>query len=772
VGALSVAAEMAWKVAAAEAASARHPQIDNAQLLLGLCSLEKLLAVKDEHALAPEAADAVRREAARVEAALARAGLEATPLRHALRERLGRGTSVHGDRPVSRSGPCKETFYRAALLARGSEVTCLHLLAALAQDPDPVVSKPLRELGASLEALKEQALLVARAAPVPAGEKREAPRRAAGDADTPHLDRYGRDLAALAARGETPSLIGRRTEIQQVLQILTRAAKNNAVLVGEPGVGRTSIVQALAAQAAEGKEAVLAGRRIVALVPAALRADAGDGATPGERLERALEDARAHPEVILFVDDLPAVLGTGQTVLPATDLKDPLKAALARVDLRFLAVATPEGYRRHLESDPVLERRFDKVDVEEPTREETLAILRAFVPHWEKRHGVGIDDEALAAAVDLSLRFDHDHRLPRKALEVVDGAAARSRVPLSTPLAAEEEPTRGRAAATGRVTERTVAQVLAERLRLPMELLADALPGAGRSRVLELETHLRARIVGQDEALARVCRHLRRAHSETRERRRPLAVFLFLGPPSVGKTETARLLASHLFGGPEALARFDMSEYAEEGSVVRLVGAPPGYVGHEEEGQLGTRLRTRPYGVVLLDGVEKTHPRVFDLFLKVFDTGELRDGRGRTADARHTVFVMTSSLGTTATAPLEEIRHFFRPELLDRIDEQVVFRSLGPGDAARIVRPLLDDLVETMRREHGVVLTVEPAAEAFIAQAGLDPDRGVGDVGRVVERLVQAPVANLILEGKINRHPAWTVAYDEGGVYVIPAPRG
>jgi ATP-dependent Clp protease ATP-binding subunit ClpC len=354
---------------------------------------------------------------------------------------------------------------------------------------------------------------------------------------------------------------------------------------------------------------------------------------------------------------------------------------------------------------------------------------------------------------------------------MMDAAARRSRVPLSAPHAPEESPSRGKPAATGRVSERAVAQVVAERLRLPLELVAEALPGAGRARVLDLEAHLRARIVGQDEAVARVSRRLRLAHAETRERPAPLAVFLFLGPRGVGKTETARLLASYLFGGPQALARLDMSEYAEERSVVRLVGAPPGYVGHEEEGELGVRLRTRPYGVVLLDGVERAHPRVLDLFLKVFATGQLTDGRGRLADARRSVFVLTSSVGTSASTPLEEIRHFFRPEVLDRIDEQVVFRALGPEDAARIAKPLLDELVDTIRREHGVVLTVEAAAEAFIARAGFDPDRGVSGMGSVVERLVQAPVANLILEGKLNRHPAWTVAYDEGGVYVIPATR-
>ncbi len=761
MSALSVAAEMAWKVAAAEAARGRHSQIDNPLLLVGLCSLEKLLSPQDEQVLAPEAADAVRREADRVEAALARAGLEAAPLRRLLRDRLGRGTFQHGEGPVSRSPACKETFYRAALLATGSEVTCLHLLAALAQDPDPAVSRPLRELGTSLDTLKEQALLIAREAPVPAGE--EGRLRATAEKGTPSLDRYGRDLTALAAKGEAPRVIGRRAELLQILQTLARTTRNNPVLVGEPGVGKKAIVEALAARAADGKDAGLAGRRIVELT--ALLGEAG-GRVTEERVSSVIEEAASHPEVILFLEDLPARVAS-------------FRPALARGDLRFIGTATADEYRRSVESDPTLDQRFEKIPVDEPTREETLEMLRVLVPRWEKHHRVGIDDEALQAAVDLSLRFDHAHRLPGKAVDLVDRAAARTRVPaLSLPAPAETAAEEHPPAYVDRVTERTVAQVLAEKLTLPVELVAEVLPGAGRARVLELDAYLRARIVGQEDAIARVCRRLRLAHAATRDPRRPLAVLLFLGPAGVGKTTTARLVASYLFGGPEALARFDMSEYAGEHGVARLVGVPGGSVGTEEDGRLVRRLRSRPYGVVLLDEVEKAHPRVFDLFLQLFDSGRLADAGGRTADARHTVFVLSSNLGTAAAgerpeeATLEEVRRFFRPELLSRIDEQVVFRALGPEDAARIVKPLLEEFVDAIRREHGVVLTVEPAAAAFIAQAGFDPANGVREVRRAVERLVQAPLSNLILEGKIRRHPAWTVAYDEGGVYVIPAPRG
>ena len=716
MSALSVAAEMAWKVAGAEAARGRHSQIDNPLLLVGLCSLEKLLSAEGEQVLAPQAAQAVRREADRVEAALARAGLEAAPLRRLLRDRQGRGTYDHGDGPVSRSPACKETFYRAALLASGTEVTCLHLLAALAQDPDPAVSRPLRELGARLDTLKEQALLIAREAPVPSDEKG---RETVAPKATPHLDRYGRDLTALAARGEGPPVMGRRAELVRVLQTLARTTRNCPVLVGEPGVGKRAIVEALAARAADGKDAVLAGRRIVELTSAALLGERGE----------LLDEAIAHPEVILFLEDLPALIQS-------------FKPALTRGALQLIATVTVEEYRRHLESDPVLDECFLKVPVEEPSREETLEVLRALGPRWEKQHRLEIDEEALQAAVDLSLRFDPDHRLPGKAIELVEGAAARTRTP-------------------DRVTERTVARVLAEKLSLPVELVAEALPGADRARVLDLEGHLRARIVGQEDAIARFCRRLRLVHGSTRDPRRPRAVMLFLGPTGVGKTATARLVASHLFGGPDAMARFDMSEFTDEDGVARLVGVREGSPGPEEEGRLVRRLRSRPYGVVLLDAVEKAHPRVFDLFLQLFDSGKLASGRGRTVDARDTLFILSSNLGASAAgeraeeATLEEVRRFFRPELLSRIDEQVVFRALGPEDAARIVKPILEEFVGAIRRQHGVVLTVEPAAEAFIAQAGFDPAHGVRDVPRAVERLVQAPLSSLILEGKIGKHPAW-----------------
>ena len=365
--------------------------------------------------------------------------------------------------------------------------------------------------------------------------------------------------------------------------------------------------------------------------------------------------------------------------------------------------------------------------VGEPSREETLEILTGLRPCLEGRHGVAIDDDALLAAVELSARFDPDHNLPDKALDLVEKAAARARVPLPSMVGAPD-----------RVTERAVAQVQAEKAHLPLEVMAEGRAGLRRPRVLELEPFLRARILGQDRAIERIGRRLRLALAGTRDPESPLATLLFLGPAGVGKSEAARLAASFLFGTEKALHRFDMSEFMEE--------------------QLVSRLRTIPHALVLLDEVEKAHPSVLDVLPHVFDEGRLTDGKGRAADARHAIFVLTSNLGSDLP-----------PELLDRIDEVIVFRALGPEDAVRILRPRLRLLCETVERQHGVRLEVEPEAEEFVARTGFDPTRGVRDLRRAVERLVEAPLSSLILDGKIRKHAAWRVAYDEGGIYVVPS---
>jgi ATP-dependent Clp protease ATP-binding subunit ClpC len=748
VSTLTAGADLAWKLAAAAAAAGGHSRIENAQLFAGVLSLETAADDPSELALAPDVRRAVEDEGRRIREVLERSGLEVVSLRRLLREHAGQaGRSRNGAADLqeglaSRSPACRETFYRAAMLSGPGGVSALDLLAALAGASDLALARAVREAGSTLERLREEARSAARAgrlggAPPGGGTPEPAPPGA-----TPLLDRCGRDLTALAARGELGPVIGRRAELIQVLQTLTRADKSHPVLVGEPGVGKTAIVEALAQRATQGKDpAVLGGRRIVELRLAALLAGTKHRIVLEERLARVLAEMRARPEVIVFIDELHEAVGAVETEAGRA-AADFLKLALAGEGSRLIGATTVAEYQRHIASDPALARHFEPVVVNEPSPEEGLEILEGLRPRFEARHQVQIENAALRAAVDLSVRFDPDHCLPRKAIDLVDRAAAR-----------------------GPVTEASVAQVLAETAQLPVEVVAAGLPGTTRPPVLELEAFLRDRLVGQDEALARVARRLRIAHAGNHESERARAALLLVGSPGIGKTETARLLASFLFGTDKALHRFELSEYSDEDGAARLMGSPSGSGGLAEEARLVERLRTVPAAVVLLDELEKAHSSVLELLRRVFDAGRLTDRRGRTADARHAVFILTSNLGSGEAA-----RRFFPPELLDRMDEIIAFRALGPEDAIRILRARLRVLCDTVQQQHGATLEVEPEAEAFIARTGFDPSRGVHELRGAMQRLVEAPLSSLICDGKIKKHATWRVAYDEGGIYVVPGP--
>ena len=600
---------------------------------------------------------------------------------------------------------------------------------------------------------------------------------------TPTLDRFGRDLTALARKGELGPIIGRRREILAVLQTLARSSKNNPVLVGEAGVGKTAIVEAIAVRAAEGKDpAVLGGKRIVELSVGALLGGTEYRGAFEERVQGVIAEARAHPDVIVFIDELHALVGAGRVGQGGLDAANLLKPPLSRGELRCIGATTVEEYRRFVESDPALERRFEKVLVEEPDRDETLEILRGLRPGLERHHGVSLPDEALAAAVDLSVRFEPDRKLPDKAIDLVDKAAARTRLPtlsLLRPTGAREG---GLAAEAPPVTPVIVARVLAEKRRLPLDIVTETLDTGIGSRLLALEGFLRERVLGQEEAIARVSRRLRLAFASPQGKRGPMAVLLFLGPSGVGKTETARLLAEHLFGSASGMIRIDMSELMEAHSVSKLIGSPPGYVGHEDEGQLTGAIRTKPHALLLLDEVEKAHPRVLDLFLQLFDEGRLVDSKGRLADGRHLVVVMTSNLGGAvrpapgfaAPGPNDslvagpDLRGVFRLELVNRIDEIVTFRALDADDVEMIVGRALAELTSAVERRHGVRVRVMPEAARFAAQQAALAAPGARGARRTVERLVHGPLSALVLTGKLTRHTAWAAVYDEGGIYLLP----
>ena len=784
----SPSTKFAWQLAATEAGAARAKEIEPEHFLEALTKLRQFCTGEGAETVRAKGVDvsALRPEMELVAEVLEDVVIEPDAFRHKLRERLGKGTYEHAKgKTIHRSERSRKLFERAGAIAgemKSDDVKCGHLFLAILEERDSTGCRLLQEEGADLKALarktrerleKEPARSIAGAARAEA-PKDEKP-------GTPFLDRFGRDLTQAAREQKVGPIIGRRKEILQVIQTLARRSKNNPVLVGEAGVGKTAVAEAVAIRAAAGKDPqVLGGKRIVELSMNALVAGTKYRGEFEERLSRVIQECRSHPEVILFVDELHTVIGAGRAE-GSMDAANILKPALARGDVRCIGATTIAEYRRYVESDPALERRFEKVLVAEPSRDESVEILRGLRPKWEEHHRVKISDRALEAAVDLSIRFDCDHQLPDKAIDLVDKAGARIQVPM---LSMRPDDGKGGTAITeaspasgifGTVTEVIIAQVLSEKIGVPVEVITGHVAGMSQSRLLEMEAALKKRVIGQDEAVQRVCQRLLMAHAGLQQRRGPLGVFLFLGPTGVGKTEMARSLAAFLFGSENDLIRLDMSEYMEEHSVAKLIGSPPGYVGHEEEGQLTGKLRTRPYSVVLLDEIEKAHPRVFDLFLQVFDEGRLTDAKGRTADARNAIFVLTSNIPSdkhagfrfqetaeSQSAVISAVKSRFRPEFINRLDEQILFRPLGRAEIKAILRPMLDEIGRSLQEKYQKPLHVTDDAVEVIISQGYSEEFGVRHLRRAVQALVEAPLSRLILSGELKDWPGVEVAVSNG----------
>jgi len=558
----------------------------------------------------------------------------------------------------------------------------------------------------------------------------------------------------LARQGELHEVIGRRAELTMLAQTLCRKDKNNAVLLGEAGVGKTAIVEGLAFRIARGDvHPELQGKRVIELSASALVAGTTMRGEFEQRMQNLLTELRAQPEVIVFFDEIHTLLGAGAGQGSSMDAPQILKPALARGEIRCIGATTIAEHRRYVEADPALERRFQPLMVNEPSPEVTLEILQAVKGGYERHHGVSLTDEVLEEAVRLGGRYVPDRRFPDKALDLLDQACARTRMARLTYRADGEAPVQ--AGQSPAVTRQTVAEVVAQWTGRP----ATELTEDDRRRMLRLEEDLRQYVVGQDHALEQIAGALRAAAAGLRERDRPQGVFLFLGPTGVGKTELAKELARFLFGSREAMLRLDMSEYMEKHNVARLIGAPPGYVGHEEEGQLTGPLRTRPHTVVLLDEVEKAHPDVWNLFLQVFDDGRLTDAKGRTTDCRDATFIMTSNVGaespelfsadpddTQAQERLREtlLRHF-RPEFLNRLDELVVFRPLAQEHIRQIAGLMVDGLRNRLTEERRLNLHLTESAWEALVAAGYDPQFGARPLRRAIERLLTRPLSELLL---------------------------
>ena len=659
--------------------------------------------------------------------------------------------------------------------------------------------------------------------------------RQAKHSKTPTLDQYGRDLTAEAAEGKLDPAAGRQRELRRVITVLGRRQKNNPVLIGEPGVGKTAIVEGLARRINEGNvPTALRGKRIVSLNIGGMVAGAMFRGQFEQRIKSILEELRKAPEVIVFIDELHTVVGAGAAE-GAVGAGDMIKPALARGELHCIGATTLDEYRKHVEKDAALERRFQPVMVGEPSVEEAIEMLQTVRGNYEAHHRVEITDAAVEAAVKLSDRYINDRFLPDKAIDVMDEAASALRLDateqgiVSPTLVADLETeladiqSKKEAAANAEDYERAaklrqqelVTQDKLEKARVEAkgasalvvapEQIAQVVEnwtGVPVSQMLEterqnlrnLEDDLRKRVIGQNEAIGAVARAIRRSRAGLKDPKRPIGSFLFLGPTGVGKTELAKSLAAELFGGEANLIRLDMSEYMEPHTVARLFGSPPGYVGYDEGGQLTEQVRRRPYSVILLDEVEKAHPEVFNALLQIMDDGRLTDGQGRTVDFKNTVVIMTSNAGSTElkravrigfstrkdederdeqheamrSKAMEGLKRMFRPEFINRIDQIVVFHSLGREDLYQIVDLLLAQ-VRSRLGEQGIDLVVSDKARDFLLREGFDEEYGARPLRRAIQTYVDDTLADALLAGTIASGQTAVLTVNDEGQMVVEA---
>ena len=705
-----------------------------------------------------------------------------------------------------------------------------HLLLGLLRDDEILASRIMTNLGLSLAKMRQlvkKKMGVNEQKGAGLGRRRQGQQapKAGTQQGTPTLDNLARDLTKLARENRLDPVVGRSKEVKRLIQILSRRTKNNPVLVGEPGVGKTAIAEGLAQRIIQGEvpEDML-DKRLMMLDMGALVAGTKYRGEFEDRMKKVIDEIYHDGQVILFIDELHTLIGAGGAE-GAIDASNILKPALARGELQTIGATTLDEYQKYIEKDSALERRFARVQVDEPTPEEALEILQGLRSRYEDHHGVEISDDALKAAVQLSVRYINSRQLPDKAIDLMDESAAKVRLDktdepseiaelresitnlmhekeaaiqdqdfeMAARLRQKEKQLSQQLAelsfteakeATGfadQVTAEDVATVVSQWTGVPLQQMEKK----ESERLLELESILHQRVVGQDEAVQAVARAIRRARSGLKDPDRPIGSFMFLGPTGVGKTELAKTLAEAMFGSEDSLVRVDMSEFMEKYSTSRLIGSPPGYVGYDEGGQLTEKIRSKPYAVILLDEVEKAHPDVFNILLQVLDDGYLTDSKGRKVDFRNTILIMTSNIGATQIREeknvgfnatditrdhrkmqkriLEELKKAFRPEFLNRIDETVVFRSLDEGEIHQIVKIMSKAIIKRLA-EQDIRLKITPAAIDVIGKAGFDPEYGARPIRRALQKEVEDRLSEALLSGQIHLGDQVTIGAKKGKI--------
>ena len=700
-----------------------------------------------------------------------------------------------------------------------------HLLLAMLRETDCVGTRLLYTMGVNIQKLYASVLGAMGYDNESIQEEFQAARamqQGQKGSVTPALDQYSRDLTQMAAEGRLDPVVGRDREITRLIQILSRRTKNNPCLVGEPGVGKTAIAEGLAQRIIAGTVPdTIRDKRLVVLDLSGMVAGSKYRGEFEERIRKVVDEVRENQGILLFIDELHTIIGAGGAE-GALDASNILKPSLSRGELQIIGATTLEEYRKYIEKDAALERRFQPITVEEPSEEETYEILKGLRPYYERHHKVEILDEALEAAVKMSVRYINDRFLPDKAIDLIDEAASKvqlsgyqastdseelsreiqeilqekegaiksgnltlakeyqqkqkeAEAKLEQLHAKEEKKSRRR---SGKVDEKAVASIVSDWTKIPVQRLTE---GETR-RLAQLEKELHKRVIGQEEAVHAVSQAVKRGRVGLKDPNRPIGSFLFLGPTGVGKTELSKALAQAVFGSEQAMIRVDMSEYMEKHSVSKLIGSPPGYVGYDEGGQLSEKVRRNPYSVLLFDEIEKAHPDVFNILLQVLDDGHITDAHGRKVDFKQTIIIMTSNAGAQAivepkqlgfistkdekkdyekmkSGVMEEVRRLFKPEFLNRIDEIMVFHTLNKEEIRKIVTLLLKSLEERCMEQMDIRLNVTNSAVDYLAEAGFDAKYGARPLRRAIQSKIEDRLANELLEGKIKRGDQVQVQY-------------
>ena len=710
----------------------------------------------------------------------------------------------------------KEQAVKEAEKQKDEQAGTEHLLLAMLRETDCVGTRLLYTMGVNIQKLYSAVLSAAEIDSNSTLEELQMQKKQKENKNstTPTLDQYSRDLTAMAADGRLDPVVGREKEIARLIQILSRRTKNNPCLVGEPGVGKTAIVEGLAQRIISGMVPdSVQNKRVVVLDLSGMVAGSKYRGEFEERIRNVINEVRSNQGILLFIDELHTIIGAGGAE-GALDASNILKPSLSRGEIQLIGATTLEEYRKYIEKDAALERRFQPITVEEPSEEETLEILKGLRPYYEQHHGVAIEDSALEAAVKMSVRYINDRFLPDKAIDIIDEAASKVRLggyhvtpeidaleiklreiqkdkekavkaadlSMAKELQArqneieaeiagyKEKEERRKKRKKISVTESSVADIISDWTKIPVQRLTE---GETR-RLARLEKELHKRVIGQDEAVKSVAQAVKRGRIGLKDPNRPIGSFLFLGPTGVGKTELSKALAEAVFGSEQAMIRVDMSEYMEKHSVSKLIGSPPGYVGYDEGGQLSEKVRRNPYSVLLFDEIEKAHPDVFNILLQVLDDGHITDAHGRKVDFKQTIIIMTSNAGAqTIIEPkklgfmsnqdekqdydrmksgvMEEVRRLFKPEFLNRIDEIMVFHPLNKSHIKKIVNIMLKKLEKRCREQLEIELKITESVREFLAESGFDSKYGARPLRRAIQTKLEDPMANALLEGRIKR---------------------